>query len=75
MQTNEPIHQVIAEMVKSMPPQAQQEVADYVDFLRQRYEKLMQSGRPYGDWTQLRQLSVESLKKGWGPEDSVYDDL
>ena len=77
MQPREPIYQAIAEIVKTMPPEAQREVADYVEFLRQRYSKAKEGGRPYGEWTdeELRQLSLESLKRAWGPEDSVYDDL
>lgn len=60
-----------------MPPEAQREVADYVESLRQRYSQLMEDGRSYGAWTaeELRKLSHESLKRAWGPEDSVYDDL
>lgn len=77
MQPNQPIHQAIAEIVRVMPPEMQREVADYVEFLRQRCNKLNEGGRPYGEWTdeELRRLSLESLKRGWGPEDSVYDDL
>lgn len=64
-------------VVNSLPPQAQIEVFDFVEFLRQKYvtnknkAKLVREDAEY--WTALSQVSVQKI---WdNEEDDVYNEL
>lgn len=69
---NEPVDSLIAQL-KALAPEQRAEVRDFVEFLLAKKQR----HPAYGEWTEeeLRQLSEQSLKRGWEPEDSVYDDL
>ena len=64
-------------VVNSLPPQAQIEVFDFVEFLRQKHvtsknkAKLVREDAEY--WTALSQVSVQKI---WdNEEDDVYNEL
>jgi hypothetical protein len=63
--------------VNSLPPEAQVEVFDFVEFLRQKYvtkktkAKHVREDAEY--WTALSQVSVQSI---WdNEEDDIYNEL
>jgi hypothetical protein len=61
---------VLLAKIKNLEPQEVSVISNLVDLLQHRADHT-------GDLTdaELRQLSLESLKRGWGPEDDVYDSL
>lgn len=64
-------------VVNSLPPEAQIEVIDFVEFLRQKYlakKMKAQSVREDAEyWTTLSQVSVQSI---WdNEEDDIYNEL
>ncbi|MDE3016021.1 MAG: hypothetical protein KGI29_03765 [Pseudomonadota bacterium] len=69
---NEPADPLLKRM-SALAPEQRTEVQDFIEFLLEKKRR----HPAYGEWTEgeLRQLSEQSLKRGWEPEDSIYDDL
>ncbi len=59
----------VVDKLKSLPPERQKEVADFIDFLSQYRSD-------HGSAKAARSISEPVFKKIWNnPEDAVYDDL
>lgn len=71
MQDPNPIPQSIAAIVSTLPPDLQREVADYVDYLRNKYRRTQKNGATHGDWSEedMRAVSLEALRRAWPEED------
>ena len=69
-----PFPQAVAAAIQHFPPELQREVADYVEFLRQKH-RIKQSEDAERRLTEAyTTLSAESLKEIWdNDEDAVYD--
>ena len=69
-----PIQSVIS-LIQSLPTNLQREVEHYAEFIRHRHLQSQQES--LGEWTKEdeRLLSLHSIQRAWGPEDSVYDNL
>jgi hypothetical protein len=61
--------QELIEKIRSLPPEKAAEVADFVDFLRERQRDLKLTGA-------ATQLSQAAFDRVWdNPDDALYDEL